>query len=31
MEINIAKGAAIKKSTWKRLVKDKMKNKIEER
>ena len=30
IEINIAKGAAIKKSTWKRLVKDKMKNKIEE-
>ena len=31
LEINIAKVGAIKKSTWKRLVKYKMKNKIEER
>ena len=31
LEINIAKVGAIKKSTWKRLVKYKMKNKTEER
>ena len=31
LEINKVKVGAIKKSTWKRLVKDKMKNKIEER
>ena len=31
LEINIAKVGTIKKSTWKRLVKYKMKNKIEER
>ena len=31
LEINIAKVGAIKKSTWKRLVKSKMKNKIEKR
>ena len=31
LEINIVKVGAIKTSTWKRLVKDKMKNKIEER
>ena len=31
LEINIAKVGAIKISTWKRLVKSKMKNKIEER
>ena len=31
LEINIAKVGAIKKSTWKRLVKYKMKNKIEQR
>ena len=31
LESNTAKVGAIKKSTWKRLVKDKMKNKIEER
>ena len=30
-EINIAKAGATRKSTWKRLVKYKMKNKIEER
>ena len=31
LEINVAKVGAIKKSMWKRLVKYKMKNKIEER
>ena len=31
IEINIAKVGAIKKSTWKRVVKYKMKNEIEER
>ena len=31
LEINIPKEGAIKKSTWKRLVNDKIKNKIEKK